>query len=139
MLDAIRRLILESKSLDVATGYFEVGALLDLDGEWQKLNHMRLLMGDEVTRKTRKAFVEALKDRDRNGIERAQELDDWKALEGLEAIREALNNRFIETKVYTKAKFHAKAYHFKNRRSRQPRHHRLQQLYSSWPDSKHRT
>ncbi len=113
MLDAIRRLILESKSLDVATGYFEVGALLDLDGEWQKLNHMRLLMGDEVTRKTRKAFVEALKDRDRNGIERAQELDDWKALEGLEAIREALNNRFIETKVYTKAKFHAKAYHFK--------------------------
>ncbi len=113
MLDVIRRLILESKSLDVATGYFEVGALLDLDGEWQKLQHIRLLMGDEVTRKTRKAFVEALQDRDRNGIERAQTIDDWKALDGLAAIREALNNGFIETKVYTKAKFHAKAYHFK--------------------------
>ena len=113
MLEAIRRLILESKTLDVATGYFEVGALLDLDGEWQKLQRMRLLMGDEVTRKTRKAFVEALKDRDRNGIERAQESDDWKALQGLEAIRQALISGFIETKVYTKAKFHAKAYHFK--------------------------
>lgn len=113
MLDAIRRLMQESKTLDVATGYFEVGALLDLDGEWQKLQGMRLLMGDEVTRKTRKAIVEALRDRDKNGIERAQEEDDWKALAGLESIREALANGFIKTRVYTKAKFHAKAYHFK--------------------------
>jgi SNF2 family DNA or RNA helicase len=113
MLDAVRRLIQESKTLDVATGYFEVGALLDLDGEWQKLQGIRLLMGDEVTRKTRKAFVEALQDRDRNGIERFQESDDWKALAGLESIRQALINGFIETKVYTKAKFHAKAYHFR--------------------------
>lgn len=113
MLDSVRRLIGESKALDVATGYFEVGALLDLDGYWQKLTRIRLLMGDEMTRKTRKAFVEALKDRDRNGIERFQEADDWKALEGLEAVYKALVNGFIEAKVYTKAKFHAKAYHFK--------------------------
>ncbi len=113
MLDAIRRLMQESKALDVATGYFEVGALLDLDGEWQKLQGIRLLMGDEVTRKTRGAFVEALRNRDLNGIERFQESDDWKALEGLEAISKALVNGFIQTKVYTKAKFHAKAYHFK--------------------------
>jgi SNF2 family DNA or RNA helicase len=113
MLYAVRRLMQESTTLDVATGYFEVGALLDLDGEWQQLQRIRLLMGNEVSRKTRIAFVEALRDKDRNGIERFQESDDWKALQGLEAIRQALISGFIETKVYTKAKFHAKAYHFK--------------------------
>ena len=113
MLDALRRLLQESKKLDIATGYFEIGALLDLDGEWQKLQSIRLLMGDEVTRKTRDAFVDSLRDRDRNGIERAQEEDDWKALRGLESIRAALASGFIQTKVYTRAKFHAKAYHFR--------------------------
>lgn len=32
-------------TFDVATGYFEIGALLALDGQWQKLDHMRILMG----------------------------------------------------------------------------------------------
>ena len=31
-----------SRSLDVASGFFEVGALLALDGEWQKLDHIPL-------------------------------------------------------------------------------------------------
>ncbi len=54
----------------------------------------------------------SLRDPDRNGIERAKENDDWKALEGLEAITEALRNKTIQARVYTRAKFHAKAYHF---------------------------
>jgi len=112
MLDAIRRLIAAAKTLDVATGFFEVGALVDLDSHWQTLQGMRLLMGDEFTRKTKQLLVESLKDPDRNGIERAKEVDDWKALEGLEAISEALKNGMIKARVYTRAKFHAKAYHF---------------------------
>ena len=28
-----------SKSVDIATGYFEIGSLLALDGEWQKTDH----------------------------------------------------------------------------------------------------
>ncbi|MCB0825777.1 MAG: DEAD/DEAH box helicase family protein [Armatimonadetes bacterium] len=113
MLDALGRLIEESKALDVATGYFEVGALLDLDGKWQRLQAIRLLMGDEVSRNTKMAFVAALKDRAANGIERCQERDDWEALTGLEAVRSAIASGRIETRVYTRAKFHAKAYHFK--------------------------
>ena len=41
-----------STSFDIATGYFEIGALLALDGHWQKLEKIRVLMGDETTRKT---------------------------------------------------------------------------------------
>ena len=35
-------------AFDVATGYPETGALLVLDGQWQKLDKLRILMGDEV-------------------------------------------------------------------------------------------
>ena len=29
-----------TKSFDIATGYFEIGALLALDGQWQKLEKL---------------------------------------------------------------------------------------------------
>ncbi|MGB4858503.1 MAG: hypothetical protein WBP11_04180, partial [Dokdonella sp.] len=38
-----------SSGIDIASGYFEIGALLDLDGEWQKVDCIRILMGDEVS------------------------------------------------------------------------------------------
>src|SRR5450756_1350866 len=56
-------------SFDIATGYFEIGALLALDGQWQKLDKLRILMGNEVTKRTQQALVA--------GIQRACEvLDD---------------------------------------------------------------
>jgi len=45
---------------DVATGYFEIGALLALDGQWQKLEELRILMGDEVSKRTKKALLFAI-------------------------------------------------------------------------------
>ncbi len=47
-----------SKSIDIATGYFEIGSLLALEDEWQKVDQIRILMGDEVTRRTLKAFAQ---------------------------------------------------------------------------------
>ena len=44
-----------ANKFDIATGYFEIGALLALDGQWQKLEKLRILMGDEVSRRTKKA------------------------------------------------------------------------------------
>src|SRR5437870_83993 len=41
-------------TLDIATGYFEISSLLALDGQWQKLAKLRILMGDEVSKRTRK-------------------------------------------------------------------------------------
>ncbi len=49
-----------SKAIDIATGYFEIGSLLSLEDEWQKVDKIRILMGDEVSKRTRNAFVEAL-------------------------------------------------------------------------------
>ena len=49
-----------AKAFDIATGYFEIGALLALEGKWQKLDKIRILMGDQVTARTRQALLEAL-------------------------------------------------------------------------------
>ena len=50
-----------AKAFDIATGYFEIGSLLALNGQWQKLQKIRVLMGDEVSRRTRKALIEGTK------------------------------------------------------------------------------
>ena len=49
-----------ARSFDIATGFFDVGALLALDGKWQRLEKIRILMGDQVSLKTKKAFGDAL-------------------------------------------------------------------------------
>lgn len=33
-----------AKSFDIATGFFEIGALIALDGKWQGLDKIRILM-----------------------------------------------------------------------------------------------
>ena len=49
-----------STKFDIATAFFEIGSLLALDGKWQSLDKIRILMGEEVTLRTNKAFAEAL-------------------------------------------------------------------------------
>jgi hypothetical protein len=41
---------------EIATGYFEIDSLLALDGKWQKLDKIRILMGNEVSARTRQAI-----------------------------------------------------------------------------------
>jgi len=60
VLEALRKLLLESKALDVSTGYFEIGSLLALDGLWQQLGQIRILMGDETTKRTKAELVNAM-------------------------------------------------------------------------------
>lgn len=96
---------------DIATGYFEIGALLALDGQWQKLDTIRLLMGDEVSLRTKQAFeagLETIRNRLDQSIENAKDEDDF--LSGVPAIVEAIRSARILARVYTKKKFHAKAY-----------------------------
>ena len=100
-----------SNQFDIATGYFEIGALLDLDGEWQKLDKIRILMGDEVSNRTKKAFEEGLeeiKSKLDTSIENEKNSNDF--LDGVLAIVEAIQSKKIEARVYKKKKFHAKAY-----------------------------
>lgn len=100
-----------SRQFDIATGYFEIGALLALDGEWQKLDKIRILMGDEVSKRTKDAFAAGLRtitEKLDESLERAKDIDDF--LRGVPAIVEAIRSKKIETMVYRKKKFHAKAY-----------------------------
>ena len=100
-----------SHQFDIATGYFEIGALLALDGEWQKLDKIRILMGDEVSKRTKDAFEEGLRtitEKLDESLEKAKDEDDF--LSGVPGIVEAIRSKKIETMVYRKKKFHAKAY-----------------------------
>ena len=100
-----------SKSIDVATAYFEIGSLLDLEEEWQKVDSIRVLMGDEVTRKTKAAFAEALSQRTHKldvSLEAEKTENDF--LDGVPAIADAIRSGKIQFRVYRKTKFHAKAY-----------------------------
>lgn len=100
-----------SSSIDIATGYFEIGSLLALKDEWQKVDHLRILMGDEVSRRTANAFTEGLQritKRLDDSLESAKLENDF--LVGVPAIIEAIRSGKIACRVYRKNKFHAKAY-----------------------------
>lgn len=101
-----------STHFDIATGFFEIGSLLALDGKWQQLDKIRILMGNETTLRTRKALTKALEERTQETLDGS--LEDAKGqnpfLKGVEAIAKALSSGKIECRIYTKDKFHAKAY-----------------------------
>lgn len=101
-----------AKTFDIATGFFELGSLLALDGKWQGLEKIRILMGAETTHRTRKALLDAVRSRAveilDQGIETDKEANPF--LHGVPAILEALRSRQIECRIYDKDKFHAKAY-----------------------------
>jgi len=100
-----------SHKFDIATGYFEIGALLALDGKWQKLDQIRILMGDEVTKRTHRALAEGLARVGQlldDSIEREKQKNDF--LTGVDQIVQAIAIGKIQCRVYAKKKFHAKAY-----------------------------
>ena len=49
-----------SRQMDIATGYFEIGGLLELDGEWQNLKKIRIILGSEITKRTREIMEDIL-------------------------------------------------------------------------------
>lgn len=100
-----------SSRFDIATGYFEIGALLALDTKWQRLDGIRILMGDEVTKRTHGALLDGLsrvKGSLDASIEREKTKNDF--LTGVSAIVDAVAVGKIACRIYTKKKFHAKAY-----------------------------
>ena len=110
-LEYLRQWTDVARSFDIATGFFEIGALLALDGKWQQLDKVRILMGDEVSLRTRNAFAEALRRRvGRLDGSLEDEKDPNPLLEGVEAVIEAIAEGRIECRVYRRDKFHAKAY-----------------------------
>lgn len=101
-----------AESFDIATGFFEIGALLALDGQWQKLERIRILMGSEVTERTKAAILAAVKSRAEQhldeSIEECKEKNPF--LTGVPAIVDALSSGKIHCRIYDRKKFHAKTY-----------------------------
>lgn len=101
-----------AKAFDIATGYFEIGSLLALDGKWQPLEKIRILLGAEITQRTRKAMLEVVRGRALQMLDSSIEADKGSNpfLRGVPAILKALRSGQIECRVYDKDKFHAKTY-----------------------------
>lgn len=100
-----------SSAIDIATGYFEIGALLTLEEKWQAVDHIRILMGDEVSLRTKRAFAQSLKkinERLNSSVENEKSQNDF--LKGVPAIVEGIRTGKIQCRVSRKDKFHAKAY-----------------------------
>lgn len=94
-----------SDAIDIATGHFEIGAFLALDGAWQKVGKIRLLIGGDTSRTSADAIAAALDDSIK--VER-QTGDPF--LTGVEGVIDAIRSGVIEIRVYKSKKFHAKAY-----------------------------
>jgi phosphatidylserine/phosphatidylglycerophosphate/cardiolipin synthase-like enzyme len=85
--------------------------LLALNEEWQKVDQFRVLMGSEVTFRTKKAFAKAFGDEKKrldDSIEAEKERNDF--LKGAAAIVDGLKSGKIACRAYLKEKLHAKAY-----------------------------
>lgn len=106
-----------SKQMDIATGYLEIGGLLDLDQSWQKLDKIRIILGNELTKRTKNVIdsvVTTMLSRLKDSVDYEQEHNEF--LIGVPAIVNALKSGKIECRVYDTNKFHAKAYitYFRN-------------------------
>jgi superfamily II DNA or RNA helicase len=101
-----------ANAFDIATGYFEIGALLALEGKWAQLDKIRILMGADMTLRTRKALLEAVRLRAVDALDRSLEFtkEANPFLHGVGPIIDALRSSQIECRVYDREKFHAKAY-----------------------------
>jgi|LakMenEpi03Aug12_release.lakeMendotaPanAssembly.Ray.scaffolds.fasta_scaffold64529_2 superfamily II DNA or RNA helicase len=100
-----------SKKFDIATGYFDISALNALDGKWQQLEEIRILMGDEMTKRTSVALAKTI-DKIKNFLDDSieKEKDANAFLKGVAAIIEGIRSGKIKCKIYNKKKFHAKCY-----------------------------
>jgi hypothetical protein len=94
-----------SSAIDIATGHFEIGAFLALDGAWQQVEKIRLLIGGETSRTTADAIAAAL---DTSIVVERQTGDAF--LTGVGAVVDGIRSGKIEIRVYKPKKFHAKAY-----------------------------
>ena len=104
-LEYVRQWCDISRAVDIATGHFEIGAFLALDGQWQKVDKVRLLIGGETSRRTADAIARAL-----DLSIRVEREDGDPFLTGVEAVVDGIRSGKIEIRTYRHRKFHAKTY-----------------------------
>ncbi|MDE0027178.1 MAG: hypothetical protein OXP69_22425 [Spirochaetaceae bacterium] len=92
-------------AFDVA-GFFEIGAPLELDGEWQWLNRIRLLMGAETSPRMRRALLDSVREPAVVALDLSLELDKRANpfLRGVPAVLAALRQGKIECRIYERTR-----------------------------------
>lgn len=90
-----------SRAFDIA-GFFEIGAPLELDGEWQWLNHIRLLMGAETSQRMRRALLDSVREPAVVALDLSLELDKHANPfpRGVPAVLAALRQGKIKCRIY---------------------------------------
>lgn len=101
-----------ARAFDIATGFFEIGALLALDGKWQNLEKIRVLMGTETTHRTRQALLAAVRTYTTEALDQSIEStkQDNPFLHGVPAVLDGLRTGKIECRIFDRGRFHAKTY-----------------------------
>lgn len=100
-----------SKRFDIATGHLEIGGVLALNDAWQKVDELRILMGDTTTLRTKQAFNDAVGKLNTTldgSLEAEKQANHF--LAGVPAIVEGIKRGQIKCRIYRKERFHAKAY-----------------------------
>jgi len=72
LLALLKSLLPQAVSLDIATGYFEIGSLLALQNSWRYLKNLRVILGDETSKRTRRELIESIKRQCNDSIERTR-------------------------------------------------------------------
>ena len=87
-----------SETFDIATGYFEIGALRRMDGQWQKLDKIRILMGDETSKSTKSTILNAINSKLDESFDKK---DENHFMEGIPAIMDAIRSGKIENHIFS--------------------------------------
>jgi len=97
VVDYLREWTEISNQFDISTGYFEIGVLLALDGHWQKVEKIHILMGDEATKRTKVTLLQGIKQKLDDSIEAEKEKNDF--LHGVSAIIEGIKSGQIDPRL----------------------------------------
>jgi superfamily II DNA or RNA helicase len=96
------------RELCVATAFFSLDALNLIGQHLHDFEGMRLLFGSDSSRSQRNQLLAEMRDRSERDLLKQREGDPL--LSGLIHARELIEKGKFEARVYTRAKFHAKAY-----------------------------
>lgn len=75
VLYALQKLLPNLQKMDIATGVFKIGSFLLLEGFWQYLDKIRILMGGETRKRTKREILKARLEASNESIEQEKERD----------------------------------------------------------------
>ncbi len=121
LLATLRAWCQTGQRLDVATDFFEIGAPLELQEEWHRIESLRLLFGTDHPLRSGSLLAEArqrILARLDESLEREKEKNDF--LVGVPAIAEALRLGKMQCRLYRPAKLQARAFLVQSPRGGEP-------------------